>query len=430
MRRSTAAALAAATLITLPLASPAAAVPQSFYEGALPPGPAAQQWVTGNMDGTDLAQILQTLNQDQTKQFTSSSFIARHSVPFADPQKAELLNLEDDTTSVPSAVFKDAEPGSIESLFGKPFAYDFNDNGCPADQDVLARDLENPVLDTDGCTVLSGTLTDPYTGQTVAYEQGSDRVVIDHVVPLEYAHLNGVQTRDIAASLANDPLNLVATTTDAVKQKRPESGMEPAWGWADRHAERGQYEDPKPEQVPGWMPQDQSFHDAYRMRFALVSAKYGIGNGASDGSQIEQLKKITTEVDPDSGDFEALPASRTTALVIAASETGPEPSATASSAQSSTEQTNQTAQTAAQHSTEQAEQDQDNSGMRWLRILLGLAAVAVLLFIGIRLSRRDQDDPDADNPDTDSPAGSPEDPTGRTSDSQGPQEAPDSPEGR
>lgn len=427
MRRSTAAALAAATLITLPLASPAAAVPQSFHEGALPPGPAAQQWVTGNMNGTDLAQILQTLNQDQTKQFTGSSFIARHSVRFEDPNKAQLLNLEDDTTSVPSAVFKGTEPGSIESLFGKPFAYDFNDNGCPADQDVLARDLQDPVLDTDGCTVLSGTLTDPYTGQTVDYQKGSDQVVIDHVVPLEYAHLNGVQTRDIAASLANDPLNLVATTADAVEQKRPESGMEPAWGWADRHAERGQYEDPKPEQVPGWMPQDQNFHDAYRMRFALVSAKYGIGNGASDGSQIEQLKKITTEVDPDSGDFEALPASRTAALAIAASETGPEPSATASSSESPTEQT---AQPAAQHSTEQAEQDQDNSSMRWLRVLLGLAAVAVLLFIGIRLSRRDQDDPDADNPDADSPAGGSDGSTGRPSDSQGPQEAPDSPEGR
>ncbi|XJN89981.1 hypothetical protein ACHMXD_02795 [Micrococcus luteus] len=370
------------------------------------------------MDGTDLAQILQTLNKDHAKQFTSSSFIARHSVPFADPQKAELLNLEDDTTSVPSAVFKDAEPGSIESLFGKPFAYDFNDNGCPADQDVLARDLQDPVLDTDGCTVLSGTLTDPYTGQTVAYEKGSDEIVIDYVVPLEYAHLSGIQTRDIAASLANDPLNLVVTTADAVAQKRPESGMEPAWGWADRHAERGQYEDPKPEQVPGWMPADQSFHDAYRMRFALVSAKYAIGNGASDGSQLEQLKKITTEVDPDSGDFEALPASRTTALVTAASETGSEPSAPASSAEPSTEQ-------AEQDQDDSGEQDQDDSGMQWLWALLGLAAVAALLFVGIRLSRRDRNDPA-----TDDPAGGSERPTDSPSGSRGPQEAPDSPEGR
>jgi hypothetical protein len=58
--------------------------------------------------------------------------------------------------------------------------------GCDQRNDVLARDLVDEQL-RGRCVVLSGILTDAYTGTTVAFLRGqttSDDVQIDHVVAL------------------------------------------------------------------------------------------------------------------------------------------------------------------------------------------------------------------------------------------------------
>ncbi|MEX5257395.1 GmrSD restriction endonuclease domain-containing protein [Kocuria arenosa] len=88
-------------------------------------------------------------------------------------------------------------------------------NGCDARNDVLARDLTGDVVDDDGCRVLSGTLEDPYTGRTIAFERGpltSADVQIDHVVALKNAWVSGADrlAPDERTALANDPLNLRA----------------------------------------------------------------------------------------------------------------------------------------------------------------------------------------------------------------------------
>ncbi|WP_231738261.1 DUF1524 domain-containing protein [Kocuria rosea] len=88
-------------------------------------------------------------------------------------------------------------------------------NGCDARNDVLARDLTGDVVDDDGCTVLSGTLEDPYTGRTIAFQRGpltSSDVQIDHVVALRNAWVSGADRLDPdgRTALANDPLNLRA----------------------------------------------------------------------------------------------------------------------------------------------------------------------------------------------------------------------------
>ena len=65
---------------------------------------------------------------------------------------------------------------------------DTDGNGCDARDDVLARDLTDVKYKYAGsCVVMSGTLDDPYTGQTINFVRGrttSAKVQIDHVVAL------------------------------------------------------------------------------------------------------------------------------------------------------------------------------------------------------------------------------------------------------
>lgn len=77
---------------------------------------------------------------------------------------------------------------------------DIDGNGCRQRDDVLARDLTDVVRDERGCTVLFGTLADPYTGTTVTFQHdrvaeagnpGSQGVQIDHIVSLAAAHRGG-----------------------------------------------------------------------------------------------------------------------------------------------------------------------------------------------------------------------------------------------
>lgn len=88
-------------------------------------------------------------------------------------------------------------------------------NGCRTREDILRRDLTNIVLNPDGCRVVTGTLHDPYTGQTVQFVRGettSAQVQIDHVVALSDAWQKGAQQwpADKRRDFANDPRNLQA----------------------------------------------------------------------------------------------------------------------------------------------------------------------------------------------------------------------------
>lgn len=100
-------------------------------------------------------------------------------------------------------------------------------NGCDTRNDILRRDLADVVIkpDSNGCTVLSGTLRDPYTGDTVPFLRGADtssQIQIDHVVALSDSWQKGAQAWDPIKrrNFANDPLNLQATVGTANQQKR------------------------------------------------------------------------------------------------------------------------------------------------------------------------------------------------------------------
>lgn len=92
---------------------------------------------------------------------------------------------------------------------------DLDGDGCDTRNEVLARDLTSVVFDADGCTVLAGSLADPYTAAVINFTRGQDTsgaVQIDHIVPLSLAWDMGAwrwsdQDRE---QFANDPGNLLA----------------------------------------------------------------------------------------------------------------------------------------------------------------------------------------------------------------------------
>jgi len=103
---------------------------------------------------------------------------------------------------------------------------DVDRNGCDTRNDILNRDLTNQVYKekTKQCVVLSGTLIDPFSGESINFVQGaktSSEVQIDHTVALSNAWQTGAfkLTSDQRKALANDPLNLLAVKGRLNSQK-------------------------------------------------------------------------------------------------------------------------------------------------------------------------------------------------------------------
>ncbi|MGC0252681.1 HNH endonuclease family protein [Pseudactinotalea sp. Z1748] len=149
-----------------------------------------------------------------------------------------------------------------EGQFGRDWALDFDGNGCDTRNDILARDLQYPLIDDDGCTVLTGLLQDPFTGDHIDFTHGVDTsaaVQIDHIVPLRWAAAQGAldwdeQTRE---EFANDPINLLAVD--------------------------GPTNEAKGANGPGdWMPPNSAFHCDYAAAFVNVVQIYDLTMPAHD----------------------------------------------------------------------------------------------------------------------------------------------------
>lgn len=120
---------------------------------------------------------------------------------------------------------------------------------------ILKRDMTNVVTrsETD-CTVMQGTLLDPYTNKTITFVRGtasSDDVHIDHVVALSAAWQTGAQQlpAERRYALANDPLNLLAVD-GLTNQKKSDSD------------------------AASWLPPNKSYRCQYVARNIAVKQKY------------------------------------------------------------------------------------------------------------------------------------------------------------
>ena len=118
-----------------------------------------------------------------------------------------------------------AKTGYTRAQFGQTWA-DVDRNGCDTRNDILKRDLTGEVFKekTRNCVVQSGTLIDPYSGETINFTRGntsSMEVQIDHVVALSNAWQTGAFKLSIKerTAFANDPMNLLAVKGRLNSQK-------------------------------------------------------------------------------------------------------------------------------------------------------------------------------------------------------------------
>lgn len=147
--------------------------------------------------------------------------------------------------------------GYSRDAFGQRWA-DTDRNGCDTRNDMLRRDLTATVLKpgTNGCVVLSGTLSDPYTATVIDFVKGnstSTAVQIDHVVALSDAWQKGAQSWSAEKRLAfaNDPRNLQAVAGAVNRQK----------GDGD---------------AATWLPPNKSYRCTYVARQVEVKDAYGL----------------------------------------------------------------------------------------------------------------------------------------------------------
>ena len=150
-----------------------------------------------------------------------------------------------------------AKTGYTRAQFGETWA-DVDKNGCDTRNDILKRDLTNITYKTSGddCTILTGTLMDPYSGEKISFLRGtatSSEIQIDHVVALSDAWQKGAQKLSLVTrtALANDPLNLLAVKGKLNSQK----------GDGD---------------AATWLPPLKSYRCAYVARQIAVKAKYSL----------------------------------------------------------------------------------------------------------------------------------------------------------
>jgi hypothetical protein len=145
---------------------------------------------------------------------------------------------------------------------------------------ILARDLTQVTFrPDDGCTVVSGTLDDPYTGKTIHFTRGpstSEAVQIDHVVALGDTWQKGAQqlSPQTREQLYNDPLELLAVDGTANQQK----------GDGD---------------AATWLPADKAYRCRYIARQIAVKAKYHLWvTGAEHDAMAHILSTCPTQALP------------------------------------------------------------------------------------------------------------------------------------
>jgi hypothetical protein len=128
------------------------------------------------------------------------------------------------------------------------------ENGCDARNEVLRRDLTTTTLE-GSCTVGTGTLVSPYTGQSISFVRGPNSAIvqIDHVVALGDAWQTGAQSWTAAKRemFANDPAELLAVDGPSNEQK----------GDAD---------------AASWLPANKPFRCAYVAIQISVKGTYGL----------------------------------------------------------------------------------------------------------------------------------------------------------
>lgn len=157
--------------------------------------------------------------------------------------------------------------GYSRSQFGQGWA----DAGqCDVRNVILGRDLTNiQTRSNTDCTVISGILDDPYTGQQQTFIRGpetSDDVQIDHVVALSDAWQKGAQSlsSERRVIFANDSLNLLAVNGPTNNQKSDSDAA-------------------------SWLPPNKAYRCMYIARQIAVKQKYELWVTAAEKDAMQRV---------------------------------------------------------------------------------------------------------------------------------------------
>jgi hypothetical protein len=160
------------------------------------------------------------------------------------------------------------QTGYTRERYGPAWA-DTDRNGCDTRNDVLRHALIAKSLKTssDGCTVLSGTITDPYTATSIHFVRGgASELDIDHVVALGDSWRTGAAAWPAQKRLAfaNDSLNLLAVDASANRQK------------GDANTD-------------SWLPPNKKYRCSYVARQVAVKARYQLWVIAAERDAMRQV---------------------------------------------------------------------------------------------------------------------------------------------
>lgn len=190
---------------------------------------------------------------------------ARPATPAAAP-----IAIPDDGTwaaaaaALPLATAAAIEPAYAPDSFGES-GTDPDGNGCSQRDDVLARDLADVVR--EGCTVVSGTLDDPYGGRTIAFsldsaaatDESANVIRLDRVVGLRAAYDGGAWqwTPERRAEFADSVENVLAVDQALAQEK---NGRGPS----------------------RWMPADDGLRCEYAIRYTWIATAWELAVSRAD----------------------------------------------------------------------------------------------------------------------------------------------------
>lgn len=169
---------------------------------------------------------------------------------------------------------------TIATAKARPGGYDreryfggWASNGCGSAttrDTILARDLKDAV-ENPRCQVTSGTLADPYTGQTIQFRRGrntSSAVQIDHVVALLDAWESGARDWDQAKRVEYANSTDVLLASDGPANMAKGSGLDVNGTSLYRSQDSG---------APDiWMPDNKAYRCDYMAKRATIKSKWGL----------------------------------------------------------------------------------------------------------------------------------------------------------
>jgi hypothetical protein len=180
--------------------------------------------------------------------------------PDAATAKADLAQLPEGGLGRMDGYERDCDNGAA-CVFGRPW-FDVDGDGCDQRSQVLARDMTEVVRKEGRCSVTSGKLLDPYTGDTLT---SVSKIQIDHVVPLAEMWRSGATAwpPERRTAAANDLRNLLAVTGKVNQSKGDKTPDE-------------------------WMPPNPAYACSYARIYVGVKAAYGMGVRAEERAALDK----------------------------------------------------------------------------------------------------------------------------------------------